>query len=151
MVYRHTALNFSLTQICLELGLAEPTARGYMSRARQVMALDAERRQADITLREARSLHVFNERPLERFDVEKSTTYSPDYQTVDIEAGETCFCSWSEKYIDAESGGSFFWYIWFGLKQRGAVGTLWLRDMGAALFMTSQCPRSSPTTTSSPP
>ena len=44
-VYRCTALNFSFTQICLELGVAEPTARGYMSRARQVMAMDEERRQ----------------------------------------------------------------------------------------------------------
>ena len=47
-VYRCTALKVSLTQICLELGVAEPTARGYMSRARQLMAMDEERRQGEM-------------------------------------------------------------------------------------------------------
>ena len=45
----------------------------------------------------------------------------------------TCCGSWSEKYIDAATGPErrkFFWYIWLGLKQRGTVRTLWLRDMG---------------------
>ena len=69
LIYRYTVLDFSPTQICLELGLTEPTVRSYMARALQVMALDAERRQRGITFGQARSPHVFNERRLERFEV----------------------------------------------------------------------------------
>ena len=83
--------------------------RLYMRRARYVMALDAIHRQSEITFGNMGDL------------------------TVDIEADETCFKSWSESYEDEETKEmkrKYFWYIWFGLKQRGSVNKLWLKSMG---------------------
>eukprot|EP00438_Fugacium_kawagutii_P032704 Skav204478 [mRNA] locus=scaffold5533:162641:166985:- [translate_table: standard] len=109
-VFRYTALGFTLTQICTELGLSEPAVRKYMHRARWVMAYDALFRQGNITFGQA----------------------SGD-RTVDIEADETCFKSWRESFTDpntAETKTKYYWYVWFGFKERGTVSKMWLKSMG---------------------
>ena len=60
-------------------------------------------------------------------------TQAPGRKTVDIEADETCFKSWSESKEDPETGENttmFYWYVWFGFKERGTVSKLWLKPMG---------------------
>ena len=60
-------------------------------------------------------------------------TQAPGHKTVDIEADETCFKSWSESKEDPETDEkttTFYWYVWSGFKERGTVGKLWLKPMG---------------------
>ena len=72
-----TVEGHSLTQIVRELGVSEPYARIWMSRARFIMAMDAEKRQAEI---------VFGQ--LVKDDGQETVAF--------IEADETCVFSWRE-------------------------------------------------------
>ena len=80
-----------------------------MFRARWIMHLDALERQSQIVFGQA-----------------------SNGSTTEVEADETCVCSWKEQPLPGNSDQTmkFHWYVWFGVKERGTVDKLWLKCMG---------------------
>ena len=106
-----TVEGHSLTQIVRELGVSEPYARIWMSRARFIMAMDAEKRQAEI---------VFGQ--LVKDDGQETVAF--------IEADETCVFSWREAG-DEQLGteDTWHWYVYLGFLQRGSTEKFWVKPM----------------------
>ena len=109
MAWHKAVYGHSLTDIVLDLGVSEGTAREWMHQAMSIMAEDALLRQTKI---------VFGG--------------LGGSLTCHIEADESAFFHWREygHHVGEPDVPTHFWYVWVGIRQRGDPTKLWLAEVG---------------------
>ena len=101
-----TVEGYRLTDIVRELNVSEPYARLWMSRARFVLAMDAEKRQKDTCFGQL-----------------------DDGALAFIECDETCVFSWREAGDPAAGVPDVWrWYVYSGILERGTL-KFWMKPM----------------------